>query len=119
MGIVVAVLGALGAVIAFRLRLNLDVNELLEQRRKHNKQRLKVLCPHVEIVSLQNGRKEIRSFFSLPPMTVLYECSQCGQTTDERTANRITKWWAAQSLPLYAKRDKAFLKHAKRMGLTP
>ena len=114
--IFVAVLGALGAVIAIRLRLNLDVNELLEQRRKHNKQKLKALCPHVEIVPL-DGRIEVQSFFSRRS-TGLYRCSQCGQMTDERTANRVTKYWAARGEAKYDKDRKAFLKHAKRMGLT-
>ena len=111
---VAALLGALGAIFAVRF----DVNRWREQNQESDERKLKALCPHVEMFLQGDGRIEIKSFITSPLGALPYHCVQCGMVLDGLTAERITVWWAARGEAKYVKDRKAFLKHAKRMGLT-
>ena len=111
----IGLLGFLAGILA--IRVVFDVNRWREQNRERDERKLKALCPHVEMVPLEDRRIEVRSFFTSPPGTVLYYCSQCGLEADELGTDRVTRWWMEQGLNRYIKDYAAFVKHAKRMGI--
>lgn len=81
MDTIVKVLGVVALLVAIKAGLSLDLNKWLERREKCARVRLQNYCTHA-IPDLQ-GEALVSSFVS-PPATIIWACSKCGYTTDDR-----------------------------------
>ena len=84
------VVGAVG-VMAVRF----DLNRWLEQRRESRKDRLRMLCPHVQPTKV-NGADGLESLIVSPPGTGGWWCSRCGREfiDGKKEGEENLMWWA-------------------------
>lgn len=77
------ILAALAAVVVLRFVFSFGVTFNLTDWKKYRDKRLeralKVHCPHVEIVSMENRQVEVKCLITSPPMTHQWFCNRCGQ----------------------------------------
>ena len=85
------------AVFAIRATIRFDVNEWLKERRKQKKERLRVLCTHVDIV--QKGEDfEVRSTFISPAGTTALQCQDCRYIKHDRAwIHENPAYWASHT----------------------
>ena len=103
----VAAIGAVGAIAA--LKLKLDLNRWVEQRQESKLRKLRAICPHTEI-TMSNGELAVVSHFSSPAGTRSWTCAKCGFTThDERIPVQMRDLWGSDPMA-WAKRMKQFAK---------
>lgn len=82
------------AVLTGALVFKFDLNEFLRERRKQQKERLRMLCPHVRMSDV-DGQPAVRSTYISPPGTTAVQCQLCHHTTHDRAEiEENTKIWA-------------------------
>lgn len=111
--LLIAIIGT----IAVKITFNLDINRFMENKQKSRSQRIKNICPHFEMIPLDNNQVEVRSLFIKPPMTLQHQCKKCGLVVyldmeqHERKAN-----FYLQNPNEYTKALDKFNKLLKKMG---
>ena len=73
-----AVIGAVVAILAVRVRVNFNLNDYLENRRTRKRQ-----CQHYRIGIVEDGKLGIEMWFESPTGTPNFLCHRCGLTTTE------------------------------------
>ena len=73
----ITVVSFLLTAVAVRIGLNFDLNKYLETRREHQKEKLRILCPHAQIVE-KNGEPFVIPTFETPSGTHNWICQRCG-----------------------------------------
>ena len=82
------------AVLTGALVLKFDLNEFLKERRKQQKERLRMLCPHVRM-TVHDGQPAVRSTYISPSGTTAWQCQLCRHTThDQSEIEESAKIWA-------------------------
>jgi hypothetical protein len=114
------IFGLIGAIvigiIAVRISLTFDINQFLENRRQIKLNQLKNACPHLKIdVDGENIRVE--SFFSSPPGTITWGCSQCGLIVNSKQDIKRLQKPFLQNPNLYIEQMEKFNKLAKKLKL--
>jgi hypothetical protein len=102
------------SIIAIRISFKFDINKFLEHRRNVNMAQLKNICPHGNL-RLEGNKFIFESFFSSPPGTIQWDCSQCGLVVNsEDDVKRMSESITPDS---YIKKHKKFHKQAKKLKL--
>ena len=65
------------AFVAIRIGLTFDLTKYLENRREHQKEKLRILCPHAQIVE-ENGEPLVVPTYVSPSGTHKWICERCG-----------------------------------------
>ncbi len=106
--IVIAIFLLVLGAIAVKIGISFDINAWFRARSKHQKDKLKILCPHTEIKLADNGGLEVQSLFHSPHGTTAWICSRCQlTTTDSNVPDKILKY--------YAENPKIYLKQTKKL----
>ena len=107
-------LGLLVLIVAVRLTANIDVATILENRRRHREESLKVLCPHATVEVDSDGQIIFRVLVESPPGTIQAQCIQCGLVfpSYHSAVEAIMRMWGSPTALLKA--QKKFLKRAGR-----
>ena len=114
----VGVASAVVGMFAFRIGVTFDVNRWQEDSRKRQEQRLKNLCPHVDISDNGDGRFLVQVLFVKPRGIFQYCCTRCGLVVESPTAEDAQRYWSnTKNFKQYAESMKRFSRLAKKMGL--
>ena len=108
-------IGLLVLVVAVRLTANVDVAAILENRKRHRAESLKVLCPHATMETDSDGQIMLRVLVESPPGTIQAQCIQCGLvfSSYHSAVEAIGRMWGSNPMAL-VKAQKKFLKRAGR-----
>ena len=102
-------------VFAVRATVRFDLNAYLKDRREHLKEKIRSLCPHVNM-AFHNEQPAVRSTFVSPPGTVSWHCQECGYTVyDQRIVDEQVQFWATNPDKL-VERIKQIDNLAKKLG---
>jgi|SRR3990167_702615 len=102
---------------AIRFSFKFDLNRFIENRRKIQDEQLKNLCPHGRITGVSGNQIGFESFFSSPPGTIKWICSQCGCIVGhEDEVNRINEGYS-KNPSIILEKQKAFIKKAKKLKI--
>ena len=103
------------SIVAIRGNVNFDVNAWLKDRREEKKERLRSLCPHVDLTH-ERGAPAIRSTFISPSGTTAWQCQLCGVSTYDRlSVDEQAQYWASNPDELMRRLKKAE-KLARKLG---
>ena len=101
-------------ILAGFVIVKIDLNKLLEMRHKRQKERCRLLCPHVELVEEADGYEVHTTFFS-PSGTTAFQCQKCGAITyDQAAIMRDLDYWATHP-ETYVKRLKKISKAMRHL----
>lgn len=101
--------------VAVKIGFSFDINAWLKARSEHQKERLKMLCPHVDIRRRDDGRPEVICLIKFLPLAINGFCSRCGfQTYDSDYPRQLQKDYA-ENPGNYVKRMKKFNKLMDRI----
>lgn len=115
--IILLILTIVVSIIAVRISFKFDLNKHLETRRQIRIGQLKNICPHISISPHDGNAFLFQSYFSSPIGTRKYICSQCGCVVESKEdVNRLREPYK-KDLNLYLKKQKDFLKKAKKLKL--
>ena len=110
------ILAAILAVVAIKIVISLDLNKLLERKDKRLENKIRNVCPHVEIEPRGDKQFSIQSLFESPPGTHLWQCSKCGLVRNNGgDYEREYAYWG-EHLDEYLARMKEFEKLLKKGG---
>ena len=100
------------SLVAVKIGISFDVNIFLEHRRKRQKERLKVLCPHV-LISPVGENYKITPLMK-PISKGMWSCSRCNLITDSEIwiDEQLNQFRANPSLIL--ERELKFQKYVKK-----
>ncbi len=105
-----------GGLLLLRFQVTFDANEWLRDRRKHQIESLKALCPHTRLEAKANGEVEVTSYFTSTPGCLELVCSRCKFTTiDPRVPSDLARIWVTNPAE-YARREKMFLRQFRRLA---
>ena len=106
------------SAFAVKVALTFDINRWLEQRQQQGEEKLRNTCPHTYLDLQPDGSVLVESYFFSPFGTSEYLCSKCGfRAMNEATAYRIRDMWMdPANFSLYVKREKEFVKLARKLG---
>ena len=97
-------------ILAGILAIKFDLNRFLEMRRERQKERLRFLRPHVELLPVADGF-EVHSQFVSPVGTTAWQYQNCGaETHNEAATTRDLEYWATHPM--------AYVKRLKKIGKT-
>ena len=65
------------AILVVRIGFTFDINAGLKAKSEREKDRLRVLCPHTELIRMDDGNVGFESLFHSPFGTTDYICSRC------------------------------------------
>ncbi len=95
-----------------RGNIKFDLNEYLKDRRENKKQRVRTLCPHMDVTRDEKGSLQFRSFYIPNLGGIGWKCRTCGsETTDEFYIKETFKYWVNNPKE-YEKRRKKMIKLA-------
>lgn len=121
-GIVAIAVLLVAVVVSFKVIISLDVNKLIDQRKRSHLHKAQVACPHfyftgnIERLSDKSGAVEYQSFLKSPSGTVLWQCAKCGAILpDDNTAEtkRLSDYYV-NHIKAYSKAMKKVDKHLKK-----
>ena len=103
---IVAVIGLLGAMVAFKFMFTVDIVRWLEYRQKRLREKARMICPHTEIVKNEESII-VQSTFISPRGTIAYRCMLCGRVEpDESLGQRALQAWASDPDGLVKRHEK-------------
>lgn len=76
---------AIVGIITITVSIRFNLTEYLSDRRDRRKDKLKVVCPHTELIDLAEGTY-VQPLFSLVPGEAIYQCPICGYATHDLEA---------------------------------
>ena len=101
-------------VVAVRIGFNFDLNKYLENRREHHKEKLRILCPHAQIVE-KSGEPFVIPTFESPSGTQNWICQRCGMQSLGPGPFEIKMESYRKNPKLILLADKQFQKFAKKV----
>ena len=93
-----AVIGAVVAILAVRVRVSFNLNDYLENRRTRKRQRQ---CEHYRISAIGEGRLYIDCFLDSPRGTLDLFCHGCGIVTTRGGFERVMDHARQEVLQIY------------------
>lgn len=104
------------AVVAIKIVISLDLNKLLDRKDKRLENKIRNVCPHVEIEPSGDKQFFIQSLFESPPGTHLWQCRKCGLVRNNRGDYEKEYAYWGEHLDEYLSRMKEFEKLLKKGG---
>lgn len=108
--LVVAIVG----IITITVSIRFDFTKYLIDRRDRQKDKLKVVCPHTELIELAEGTY-VQPLFSQVPGTATYQCSICGYSTHDLDAIQALSKAFEQNRQLYTRRQRQVNRLTKKL----
>ena len=101
------------SIVAIRIGFNFDINKHIETRHERRKEKLRMLCPHAQMVK-KNGGFALISSYGSPPGTNKWICDTCGvETFGPDPFDRTMKIYQ-KNPELFMRNEKDFLKYANK-----
>ena len=98
------------------IAVKFDINRWMEHRRKVREKQLQALCPHCELLVLENGKASAKSLFVSPPGTVAWTCQKCrAQTHSEDYVRDMANFWLHHPKK-YRARLRKVIKISRKLG---
>ena len=103
------------SIVAVKIGISFDLNAWLKARSEHQKERLKILCPHTNLKDIGGGKWQAESYFHNPSGTMDWICSRCQfRTSDPRIPEKLMRTFA-ENPETYLYKLKKFTKLANKM----
>ncbi len=99
------VVALVGGIVAVTFSVRFNVTKYLRDRRDRQKDKLKIVCPHVEITDNHEGAFTQPTFSQLPDSPA-FQCWVCGFTTHQQQAIYDLAKGYEQDRDLYVKRQR-------------
>lgn len=104
------------SVVAIKITFSFDFNKFLERKDKRLDQKIKNVCPHVEIKQEDGEHFSIKSLFESPPGTHQWQCQRCGLVRNHNDDyEKQYEYWSDHAGE-YIERVKKFQKLLKKGG---
>ena len=105
--LIIAIVG----IISITFSIRFDLTKFFSDRRSRLKDKLKAVCPHTQLIDLENGTY-IQPLFAQVPGHHSYQCPVCGYSTHDLEAVQALSKAFESNRQLYTKRQR----QANRLG---
>lgn len=112
----ITVLGIVATIVAFKVNIKLDLNQVLKNRQINKLAKLQNCCPHMEFVE-RDGKIAMKSLFVSPPNSYQSRCQNCKQIIDhfDKAGFYQKARYYEKNPKIFQKQIKAYRKRLKKM----
>jgi hypothetical protein len=110
--VILTIIAGLIGLIAFKVKIDFNVNDWMKEKRKIKEHKLRNICPHTSIIEI-DGKRAVKSDFISPSGTLQWQCSRCKLVSYYDQSNQ--EYWA-ENIKELIKRNKKFNKGLKKIG---
>jgi len=112
--LVIAIIG----VITIRFSFTFDINKSKEAKQSSYRQKIMNACPHVKVISNENGEYGLQSTYISPPGTMQWQCQRCGHATYKQDNEfEVRVQYYVDHIDDFNKQNKKFKKLLKKAGM--